>query len=464
MYVENSKTKRIDKMKKSKIAVLPLLLIFAIIISLPSSISVFASGYSSDYRKWSQGASADSGMRRAGCWIVAQAKLIYEAGIDRSAEFNPDSYLLWERANGFVGSNNYMQYGGGKSVSAYASSKGKSLDFLGMTGYDVTNRIWSNIQNGYYTIVKVWMPGTGDHYVMIANELSKQTGKLCCYNSNSNTTAPEPSTLESKGFRVTLVYTYSSPRAITIQNEYYGHSNSITENSAVIQGKISKPEGPSIEEYGLRIAKKCDTWESGYSIALPSESHSADTAVHLEIDTKEISDCSLRHATEYKYQFFTKSEGETYWGLEGIIITAGSHSFGEWIVTNAATCSTNGSAYRKCSSCQATESTTLYPTAHSFSEWKTTTPPTESSLGEKERSCLVCGFSEIDSLHFAATDEPTDTASDIPIENTIIAVPTPASLTKENRSDIWLNIAGLVPVAMLMGFAIYFVFIKKEKE
>ena len=56
-----------------------------------------AASYSGDYRYWSQGASDDYNMRQYGCWVTAQAKLLYETNVDRSAGFNPDSYLNWQR-------------------------------------------------------------------------------------------------------------------------------------------------------------------------------------------------------------------------------------------------------------------------------------------------------------------------------------------------------------------------------
>ena len=67
-----------------------------------------AASYSGDYRYWSQGASDDYNMRQYGCWVTAQAKLLYETNVDRSAGFNPDSYLNWQRSNGLINSGFYQ--------------------------------------------------------------------------------------------------------------------------------------------------------------------------------------------------------------------------------------------------------------------------------------------------------------------------------------------------------------------
>ena len=167
-------------MKKIKMTavILPILAVllgvFQIVPGAENKIQ--AASYSGDYRYWSQGASDDYNMRQYGCWVTAQAKLLYETNVDRSAGFNPDSYLYWQRNNGLINSGFY-QTNGGNAPSIYASQKGKKLTYLGNWNADA-NQLWFNINAGYYTIVQV--PG---HYVMLANQLSKEWGTLYCYDS-----------------------------------------------------------------------------------------------------------------------------------------------------------------------------------------------------------------------------------------------------------------------------------------
>ena len=66
------------------------------------SADATGAAYSGDYRYWSQGRSDYADMRAYGCWVVAQAKLLYETGVDRSASFNPDVYMNWQKNNGYL--------------------------------------------------------------------------------------------------------------------------------------------------------------------------------------------------------------------------------------------------------------------------------------------------------------------------------------------------------------------------
>lgn len=159
-------------------------------------IDANAASWSSDYRNWSQAASDIGGMRSYGCWVVAQAKMIYEANINRESSFNPDTYYWWQKNNGYI-DNNFYQTNGGYAPVAYANQRGKNLEYLGYwTATD--NQLWFNINAGYYTIVYV-----GNHYVLLANDLSKQYGKLYCYDSWNN-------------------YTPSSPQPLTRYANHYG--------------------------------------------------------------------------------------------------------------------------------------------------------------------------------------------------------------------------------------------------
>ena len=63
-----------------------------------------AASYSADWRQWSQDNSDDPKLREWGCWVVAQAKLLRQAGVVTAgtSEFNPDTYFAWEKATGHV--------------------------------------------------------------------------------------------------------------------------------------------------------------------------------------------------------------------------------------------------------------------------------------------------------------------------------------------------------------------------
>lgn len=183
MYIKTGKTKiRKIKMKKTEIKKrLFALFLSAVLVfsSVPFSVvSNAAAVYSSDYRYWSQGASDLEKMRKYGCWIVAQAKLLYETNVNREESFNPDVYYYWQRDNGFVDSGFY-QTNGGLSPVSYSKEKGKPLEYLGY--FTATeDKLWENINNGYYSILQL---NNGGHYVYLDNETSKKKKKLYCFDS-----------------------------------------------------------------------------------------------------------------------------------------------------------------------------------------------------------------------------------------------------------------------------------------
>lgn len=134
------------------------------------------STYQSDYRNWNQGTSRYSDMRKYGCLVTAQAKMLYEIGVNRG-ELNPDTWYNYLLNNGGL-SNMYMQPKGFSSlVTSYAAQYGKSVEYLGSWNAS-DNQLWFNINAGYYTIINV-----GGHYVLLDNQTSRNTGILHIYDS-----------------------------------------------------------------------------------------------------------------------------------------------------------------------------------------------------------------------------------------------------------------------------------------
>ena len=206
-------------MKKRVEKFLKLLLVASLIFSFlymdaeSGFNEVQAASYASDYRYWSQGGSDDAGMRSYGCWVVAQSKLIYETNIDRSSSFNPDTYYAWQKTYGYIDSG-YYQTDGANAPVAYANQKGKNLNYLGYWNAS-DDQLWFNINAGYYTILKVTAPEGFTHYVMVANELSKQNGVLYCYDSFTNSGSANPQKLTRYSTRHGgYVYTANNPDVI----------------------------------------------------------------------------------------------------------------------------------------------------------------------------------------------------------------------------------------------------------
>ena len=145
----------------------------------PEQGQVNAASYPSDYRDWNQGQSDYNEMRDVGCFIVAQAKMLREAGI-AGGSFNPDTWYWYLRNRGHLSNppySLYMKYSGYLAPSNYASENGKKLKYWG--SWDASDaQIWFNIGAGYYTILNV-----GGHYVMVDNATSSRTGEIYIYDS-----------------------------------------------------------------------------------------------------------------------------------------------------------------------------------------------------------------------------------------------------------------------------------------
>lgn len=180
--------------KKIISLLLTVIMLLGVMPMTNTGMTAQAASYSSDWRYWSQAASDIWGIRSYGCWVVAQAKLIYEANIDRSSSFNPDSYYWWQVNNGYI-DGGFYQTNGANAPVAYANQKGKSLQYLGYWSAS-DDQLWYNINAGYFTIVKV---NNGGHYVYIANDLSKQKGQIYCYDSWTDYTPSKPRLLNYYG-------------------------------------------------------------------------------------------------------------------------------------------------------------------------------------------------------------------------------------------------------------------------
>lgn len=233
------------------------LLVIASVMPI-GAVKASAASYSSDYRYWSQGASditgsgGNSGVRRWGCWIVAQSKMIYEANINRESSFNPDSYYYWEKANGYVDSG-YGQINGALAPVAYAKQRGKNLNYLGNWSA-AENQIWFNINAGYYTIVKVHSGG-GVHFVLVDNATSRRKGKINIYDSSSKNTIVGSCSLSNYKTITSYVYKAANSAPVTPTRPDKPTITSIS-SSDIAVGKtvtVSWQQSPRATSYNVSI-------------------------------------------------------------------------------------------------------------------------------------------------------------------------------------------------------------------
>ncbi len=174
-----------------------------------------AASYSTDWRYWSQGASDNAKMRKYGCWVTAQAKMLVAAGIANANSFNPDSYLNWQYNNNLINSGFYQTDGANAPVY-YSNQNGGSLKYIGNLTASYS-QIWNNINLGYFTILKV---NNGGHYVFVDNEASLANGSIYFQESWSGSSKGYISKLSSSYSTINAVYTYRCDGSNVSNNIY----------------------------------------------------------------------------------------------------------------------------------------------------------------------------------------------------------------------------------------------------
>lgn len=105
-----------EKVKKNTKQLLSLLAVLAVFVMVlvpgtkTNAAKNFTATFNGDYRKWNQGDSAYSEMRLYGCFITAQAKMLYEADVNRGG-MNPDTWYQYQRSHsGIVNPPNDSQF------------------------------------------------------------------------------------------------------------------------------------------------------------------------------------------------------------------------------------------------------------------------------------------------------------------------------------------------------------------
>ena len=413
-----------------------------------TSLTASAASWPSDYRNWSQAASDNSMMRSYGCWVVAQAKLLQEIGATPSG-FNPDSYLNWEKSNGYINSN-FNQVNGVNAPCKYAQQQGKSLSYLGTTSSNITSKIWYNINNGYYSIIYVKTSAGSSHYVMIGNALSKSNNAIWVYNSNTAQSSAKPTSLSSKNYTLKELYTYKSGSTPSTDNvkltgTSYKIANTVSDTNAFVVTDVYKPSNYKLTKAGIRIRRYDGSYDNGWS-----EFHNTASTwtgydyMRISYDMNSEVKITLRHGTKYYYKFYAVIEGKEYWSPEQSFTTTGSHSYGSWYTKTSATCTSGGTEERKCS-CGATESRSTSALGHNYgSTYYEAVHP--HYYGHK---CSRCGYSErtggnLDYYYLCATcthltkPEVTKITGDL-VDNSEITIEWTAS-ESDKLANYWLDV------------------------
>ena len=180
---------------KRVIALLMALILLSSAVPFRAAAANNENHYTADWRTWSQGASGYPNMKQNGCRLVAQSKLMAEAGLVQKG-FTPDTWMNWMIAHGGVPSLSNLKERGdsGSKMMAYISSLGVQIkriqpsgsvyyDISGLSPKDRVAKVWGFIRAGYYVILQ---KGEG-HQVYISRKDSLEKGKPMLCNSGSFT-------------------------------------------------------------------------------------------------------------------------------------------------------------------------------------------------------------------------------------------------------------------------------------
>lgn len=389
-----------------------------------------AASYNSDYKRWSQGKSSYSWMRNYGCWVVAEAKLIYETGINKTSSFNPDVYYKWATNKGYVnnGGNVYSD-----NPVRYAKSLGNNkLSYEGVTSSNLTNKVINNAKSGYYSIIKVKTSSGGTHYIMANNSKTKSTGKIYIYDSWNSANEPPAtfawSDIKSKvgvSYTMTAVYTfkYGGSSAITNPSVTVKGATKITSSSARIDFTANNPSKVTIKTVGVQVRKKGDSsWQTKTEAMNSNYMNAASTPMYWTVGKGQEFNITLNQGTTYEYRAYVVYNGTNYYSAISTFKTTGhSHSYSSWKITTNPTCESYGVKTYYCS-CGATKTESIAPLGHSYVT-KPYVAPSCTEWGMTAYSyCSRCGYYSV----YPSYIEPT--------EHTYVKDVTKATLSQNGKT------------------------------
>ncbi|MGN0521820.1 MAG: hypothetical protein ACI4IQ_04195, partial [Eubacterium sp.] len=375
--------------------ILSLLLSVVMLLSITAGLdfSAEASSYSSNYKRWSQNKSDYSWMQNYGCAVVAEAKMIYEAGI-KTSSFNPDVYYKWCLDKGYVNSSGFVY---ADNPVKYAKALGNTaLSYLGNTTSNCTDKIKSNANNGYYSIICV-----GNHYVMVDNAKTKSTGTVYVYDSfgiqyTTNAPGKDSYTLSERGYSVKSVrsFKYTKTSSITKPSVTVKAVSNLTTNSAQINFTCNNPSKVTIKTVGVQVRKKgVSNWTSKSEAMNPSYVNAASTPMWWTVGSGKELNMSLNAGTIYEYRAYVVYNGTNYYSSISTFTTKGphTHSYSSGVITKSSTCSLTGIRRYTCTNCGGTKTETIPATGHSYNSGVITKNPTCTSTGVKTYTCIICG-------------------------------------------------------------------------
>ena len=240
-------------MRKKRMLSLFLCLLTILGVFATAASAGAAGKYDAEWEYWSQGVSGISSLKSGGCLIVAEAKLLVEAGIANESNFDPDIY---KKAGSTAATTAPVKY---------ADKNGKELYYCKKeyfpSGSSVKERdalIMSWLEKGYYVILSDDIkPHTHHTYVM--REKSLDEGTAWISDSSSSSKYPKGKILKYTAYKDwTPTINFSYVRLYTTDPTLAGievsvttdRVESLTETSATLYGSVSST-GAKVTEVGM---------------------------------------------------------------------------------------------------------------------------------------------------------------------------------------------------------------------
>lgn len=146
------------------------------------------------------------------------------------------------------------------------------------------------------------------------------------------------------------------------------------------QGHAAK--APTCTEAGWDAYVACSRCDYSNYVEKPALGHDYSSTVTAPT-------CTEKGYTTYSCKKCDSTYADDY-------VAATGHTYGNWIVVTAATCTTNGSKERVCH-CGAKETEVIASEGHTYGAWRTVVEATCTTDGSKERVCH-CGNKQTDSI------------------------------------------------------------------
>ena len=299
--------------------ILSIILVLTMLVPIVSVGAMAASSYSSDWKYWYQRQSGAILMRElSGSIVIAQAKLLAEAGIINPNSVNPDDYLEWCRAAGcYMTDRGIVERGAtGSAMISYASNAGTAVNRVAtislsaMTAQDKVSAIKKLIGAGYFVILgndKVHQA-----YVLRGESLSSGDVKISESSSAQNAgviftytgTEGGGSSYEAD---YANAYVYSVGGSLSFNTAFFvsAAASNVTETSATLGSKCVYA-GARPTAVGLYVGTSLLNMKKSSVVYYPDPARS-DDPISISCDVS-----GLTSGTTYCYRFYAEIDGIEY--------------------------------------------------------------------------------------------------------------------------------------------------------